>query len=64
MNILILSISKRVHRIKNMQEYQNLSKQLKNYILNFRAGWCDPCKQMAPILSKKANPKSLESGCG
>lgn len=53
MNRLILNISKRVHHIKNMQEYKDLSKQHKNYILNFSAGWCGPCKQMAPILSKK-----------
>lgn len=42
-----------VHHIKSTQEYTKLSAENPTHILNFSAGWCGPCKQMAPILEKK-----------
>ena len=42
-----------ITNIKGKSDYLLHAKNSKSYILNFSAGWCGPCKAMAPIISKK-----------
>lgn len=42
-----------ITNIKGKEDYLKQAKSSKSYILNFSAGWCGPCKVMAPIISKK-----------
>lgn len=42
-----------ITHIKGKEEYATQSKAAKNYILNFSATWCGPCKVMGPVLQKK-----------
>lgn len=42
-----------ITNIKGKEDYLKQAKESKNYILNFSAGWCGPCKALAPVISQK-----------
>ena len=39
--------------VKSLKEFEEATKNKNQYIIQFSAKWCGPCKQLNPILYKK-----------
>ena len=39
--------------VKSAKEFEEATKDKTQYIIQFTAKWCGPCKQLAPVLYKK-----------
>lgn len=49
-----LSLLKRFScEVKNLAEFDKATKGKDYYVLQFSAPWCNPCKQIAPVIYKK-----------
>ena len=44
-----------MEQIKTKQEFDQLTEQNKNVIIDFYASWCGPCKMLAPIFENVAS---------
>lgn len=39
--------------VKSFKEFEEVTKDKNQYIVQLTAKWCGPCKQLSPILTKK-----------
>lgn len=45
-----------MEQIKTKQEFDQLTNENKNVVIDFYASWCGPCKMLAPIFENVAAP--------
>ena len=43
-----------MEQIKTKQEFDQLTNENKNVVIDFYASWCGPCKMLAPIFENVA----------
>ena len=50
----ISRLASKFHSPKSMEEYNKIVQNLKTpYIVDFYADWCQPCKMLTPIITKR-----------